>query len=96
MAQNHDEISFPAQQPFKEMGKLLDGKTIRQLQVRTRKESILVDLTVEFNPGEYIPRIFTAPTKAVGIWISTISRLLGVRVVVDYSEENRQAEQHEQ
>lgn len=78
------------------MGKLLDGKSVRKVQVRTRKEEILVDLPIEFNPGEYIPKIFTVPTKAVGVWISTISRLLGVRVVVDHSKENRQAKQNEQ
>ena len=77
------------------MGKLLDGRIVRQLQVRTRKESVLVNLPVEFTPGNYTPRIFTAPTKAVGVGISTLARLLGVRVVIDYKREMGKTEQHD-
>jgi hypothetical protein len=89
MPQNQGEIRFPAKQPFKEMGKLLDGRTVRQLQVRNRKEAVLVDLPVEFNLRNFIPRVLTAPTKAVGVGISTIARLLGVRVVIDHNGERR-------
>ena len=83
MSRDQEEIRFPAKHPFKEMGKLLDGKSVRQLQVRTRKEAVLVDLPFEFNPGSIIPKVFIAPTKAAGVGISTIAKILGVRIVID-------------
>lgn len=86
MSRDQEEIRFPAKHPIKEMAKLLDGKKVRHLQVRIKKEEILVDMPVEFNPQDFIPKVFIAPTKAVGVGISTIARLLGVRVVVDYTE----------
>lgn len=83
MHEHQEEIRFPAKRPFKEMSKFLDGRTIRQLQVRTRKDEVLVGLPVQFNPQDLVPRIFAAPTKAVGFGISTFARLLGIRIVIE-------------
>jgi hypothetical protein len=83
MSRDQEKIRFPAKHPFKEMGKLLDGKSVKQLQVKSKKEAVLVNLPVEFNPGSLIPKVFIAPTKAVGVGISTISKILGIRIVID-------------
>jgi hypothetical protein len=86
MSQDQEEIRFPAKNSFREMGKLLEVRTVKQLQVRTKKEAVLVNLPVEFNPRDFIPKVFISPTRAVGVGISTIARLLGVRVVVGYTD----------
>ena len=91
MSQSQEEIRFPTKRPFKEMDKLLDGNTVRQMQVRTRNDAILVDLPIEFKPRDLIPRIFTTPIKAVGVGISTTARLLGLRIVIGYNEETRKS-----
>jgi hypothetical protein len=93
MSNPQDEIKFPTKRPMNEMGKLLDAPSLDNVRVTNNSDRTLVEAPVRGNIGGIIPKVFRTPFKALGFGVSVISKLLGVKVVMDSTKSTEGADE---
>jgi hypothetical protein len=72
---------FPSKRSMKKTRDLLEAGEIEDVQLQTASGSVLANLSLHSDPGEMIPRVFRLPAQAAGVGISTVAKILGLKIV---------------
>jgi hypothetical protein len=81
MSQDNEKFTYPTKRSMRKTKDLLESGVIEDVQIQTKKGDVLGNLSLQTDAGMMIPRVFKIPAQAVGVGLSTIARLLQLRVV---------------
>jgi hypothetical protein len=93
MRLTNQNYEFPSKHPMKKMKDILEVREIRGVQVTENEGSVLFDLLLQSDIRKVVPKAFKLPVQALGVGISTVARIFGVKVLFEtkayvYKESN--------
>jgi hypothetical protein len=86
MSSTQKEYNYPTKKSMRKTGELIDSDGIQDIRITKENGSVLADLPIQASPNKLIPKVFRLPAQALGIGMSTIARMLGLKIVFHTSQ----------
>jgi hypothetical protein len=81
MSQDNEKFTYPTKRSMRRTKDLLESGVIEDVQIQTKKGDVLGNLSLQADAGKIIPGVFKLPAQAAGVGLSTIARILKLRIV---------------